>query len=301
MPRPRAMTKVAPARPKTAPEAPSVSAFGSSDQRPERAGEQRGEVEGEEARRSQRRLQQPPEEEEQEHVEADVDEAGVEEAAGDQAIPLAFGDRGPEEAEVDDELARPVRRKPARAAGDLDQEDDHVDRDQDVGRREGARTPGRAGRVPHHLGPLARALGAAHPDRGRGHAVGADRPAAGGAGDAGLAVGVAVTVSRPSGKAAYNRRRWRPPAPPASTPPSAGALLLVLGIVGFFYDASFGAARQLRGGARRARRSTAGSTSSTSPPARSGCWSPASPRAPTRCRRASSTRCWRSSAGDRWA
>ena len=29
MPRPRAMTKVAPARPKTAPEAPRVNAFGS--------------------------------------------------------------------------------------------------------------------------------------------------------------------------------------------------------------------------------------------------------------------------------
>ena len=44
-----------------------------------------------------------------------------------------------------------------------------------------------------HPGALLRALRAAHADRGRRHAVGADRAAAAGAGDAGLAVGVAVT------------------------------------------------------------------------------------------------------------
>ena len=65
MPRPRAITKVAPKRPKTAPEAPTVSAFGSSSRAPKRAGEQRGEVEDDEARRADRRLQQAAEEVEQ--------------------------------------------------------------------------------------------------------------------------------------------------------------------------------------------------------------------------------------------
>ena len=64
-PRPRAITKVAPKMPKIAPEAPTVSASGvGSSERAEGAGEQRGEVEGDEARRADRRLEQPAEEEE---------------------------------------------------------------------------------------------------------------------------------------------------------------------------------------------------------------------------------------------
>ena len=240
MPRPRAMTKTAPARPKTAPEAPTVRRVRLDDQRPEGAGEQRGEVEDEEARRPQRRLQQPPEDQQQEHVEADVDDAGVEEAAGDEAVPLAFGDGRAEEGEVDDELAAGVRRTARPPAGDLDQEDDDVDRDQDVGGRECARTPG----VPVGLRTTfvrwLRALRAAHPDRGRGHAVGADRPAAGGAGDAGLAVGVAVTGLG---------HRARQPTIAADGGPQPRPSLRRRGrrrscscsaSLGFFYDASFG-------------------------------------------------------------
>ena len=83
------------------PEAPIVSASGLSRHRAEGAGEERGEVEGDEARRADPRLEHAPEEVEGEHVEADVDQAGVEEAAGQQPVPLAFGDRGPEQAEVD--------------------------------------------------------------------------------------------------------------------------------------------------------------------------------------------------------
>ena len=66
MPRPRAITKVAPKMPKIAPEAPTVICRGSvSASAPKDAGEQRGEVEGDEARGADRRLEQAAEEEEQ--------------------------------------------------------------------------------------------------------------------------------------------------------------------------------------------------------------------------------------------
>ncbi len=65
MPRPRAITKVAPKMPKTAPEAPSVSASGREQQSAEGASEERGEVDGDEAWRADRRLEDPAEEEEQ--------------------------------------------------------------------------------------------------------------------------------------------------------------------------------------------------------------------------------------------
>ena len=55
----------------------------------------------------------------------------------------------------------------------------------------------------------------------------------------------------------------RDPAQPASTPPLVGALLVVLGIVGFFYGASFGP-RARSSEASASSPSTAGSTSSTS-------------------------------------
>ena len=79
--RPRAMTKVAPRTPKIAPEAPALTVFGSKQQGDERARQERGEVEEDEARRPDRRLQQPAEDEQQVHVEADVDDADVDEAA----------------------------------------------------------------------------------------------------------------------------------------------------------------------------------------------------------------------------
>ena len=79
----------------------------------------------------------------------------------------------------------------AAAAGDLGDEGG------DAERRSARRSRGRRrGPAPptglRTRGPLARALRAAHPDRGRGHAVGADRPPAVRAGDVRLAVGMSV-------------------------------------------------------------------------------------------------------------
>ena len=65
---------------------------GLDQQRTERPREQRGEVERPEAPRAERRLEQVPEEPEDVHVEAEVDQAAVEEAAGDQPVALAVGD-----------------------------------------------------------------------------------------------------------------------------------------------------------------------------------------------------------------
>ena len=68
-----------------------------------------------------------------------------------------------------------------------------------------------AGRdAPRHPRALAGALRAAHADRGRRHALGADRFPAGGAGDAGLAVRVSVAGLRHRDRGAYNRRRAGP-------------------------------------------------------------------------------------------
>ena len=176
--------------------------IGAEQERAERAGEQRGEVEGDEARRADSRLEDAAEEEEGEHVEADVEQAGVEERAGQQAVPLAFGDERPEQAEVEGDRAGAGAEAPA-AAGDLGQVRGDVERDQDVG---GGRVvvAGSDGAA-RHPGPLSGALGAAHAYRGRGHAVGADRPAAVGAGDAGLPARMPV-ASRHRGSAAYLRR-----------------------------------------------------------------------------------------------
>jgi len=65
-------------------------------------------------------------------------EAGVEEAAGDQPVPLAFGDRRPEEREFGDEGAAGDFES-AVPGSDLGQVDDDVERDQDEGRRGGCR------------------------------------------------------------------------------------------------------------------------------------------------------------------
>ena len=127
-----------------------------------------------------RRLEHAPEEVQRVHVQQQVEEAAVEEARGQQPPPLAVGHERAVEHEVAvDGVVR------ARLLSEVHQ---HVDRDQHVGdRRVGVHVAHRP-----HLGALARALRAAHPDRRRGHAVGADRVAAVRAGDPGLAVLVAV-------------------------------------------------------------------------------------------------------------
>ena len=74
-----------------------------------------------------------------------------------------------------------------------------------------------------HLGALAGALGAAHADRGRGHAVRADRPPAVRAAHAGLAVRMPVTVSiarrRASWRRAYRSTRIIGLSPGTRAPP----------------------------------------------------------------------------------
>ena len=69
-----------------------------------------------------------------EHVEADVEEAGVEEAAGQQPVPLAFGDRGAEEAEFRT-IELPRISKPPLPVAISARKTSDVERDQDEGRR----------------------------------------------------------------------------------------------------------------------------------------------------------------------
>ena len=156
-PRPRAITKAAAKRPKIAPDAPTVRVERDRQgDRAEGAGEERGEVEGDEAGGADRGLEQSAEDEEGEHVEADVEQAGVEEAAGQQPVPLAVGDGVALEAEVGDHRAAGAA-EPAGAGSDLGQIGGDVERDQDVGPAEPGLLEG--GRAAPHLGPLVGALG----------------------------------------------------------------------------------------------------------------------------------------------
>jgi voltage-gated sodium channel len=160
---------------------------GLDEQRPERAAQQRRQVKRGEAQGAQRGLEHLPEDPQQVHVEADVDDVGVQEAAGDQPPVLVVGgDRRTEQLEVREE---PVARGgAAEAEGPAGEEDDDTrDDDRDRDPRLAAY---RAHRV--DLRPLAGALRAAHAHRRGRHAVRADRAPARGAGDAGLPAGVAV-------------------------------------------------------------------------------------------------------------
>ena len=69
-------------------------------------GQQGDEVDAEEARRADRRLEQGAEDEQREHVERDVEEAGVQEPGGDDPPPVAVGDRRAVEARVVDQRCR---------------------------------------------------------------------------------------------------------------------------------------------------------------------------------------------------
>jgi hypothetical protein len=119
-----------------------------------------------------------------------MEEARVQEGRGDDPVRLAIGDRRAEEAEVADDRAAALERGDATAAEHLGEEGEHAGADDPVGHR-GVGATGGTNRV-SHLGSLLRALRAAHADRGRGHAVGADRPPAVRAGDVGLARRVSV-------------------------------------------------------------------------------------------------------------
>ena len=150
--------------------------------RAECAGQQRGEVDGAEAQLAEARLEHLPEDPQQVHVEADVEEAEralrVQEAAGERPPDVAVGDRAGGQHEVEVAVAAAAR---AEEQHDVDP-DQHVGQDRRAVHR----------RHRPHLRLLARALRAAHADRGRRHAVATDGPPAVRARDARLAVRVAV-------------------------------------------------------------------------------------------------------------
>ena len=208
-------------------------------QRAEGAAEERGEVEGDEAGRADRRLEHAAEEEEGEHVEADVDQAGVEEAAGDEPVPLAFGDQRPVEAEVDDDRAAADVVEAAAAAGDLGEEGERVERDQDEGRRRAReqRRPRRPPAPPWCAGwrtpDSASRPGSASCSRGRSAARRRSRRRR--SRDRG-----AGNRSQPRGSSSLQSRPMDGPSPARLYATAVGAALVVAGIVGFFYSASFG-------------------------------------------------------------
>ena len=186
IPRERISTAAAPISPNTAPEAPTVSACGVDQERAERAPQQRREVQRGEAAGPEQRLEHLPQDPQQVHVEADVEEASVQEAAGDQPPVLA--------------VVRPPGRCSAKSFRSrlLAEPVKPID---PVARNATAQTMMiptvtrgslRIVRMVWTFVRCLRALRAAHADRRRRHAVGADRPPAGRAGDARLAVGMAV-------------------------------------------------------------------------------------------------------------
>ena len=76
IPRARCMTNAAPISPKTAPEAPTVTALGDTSRAPNDPQTQRGEVEREEAHVPEPRLEHRAQPVQDVHVEADVQQPG---------------------------------------------------------------------------------------------------------------------------------------------------------------------------------------------------------------------------------
>ena len=85
MPWDRWAATATPNRPKIAPDAPTVSSCGLDEHHAERAREQRHDVDDAEAQTTERGLELRAEDPQREHVERDVEEVGVQEAAGDRA------------------------------------------------------------------------------------------------------------------------------------------------------------------------------------------------------------------------
>jgi hypothetical protein len=150
------------------------------------------EVDQGEAQPPHRRLQNGTEDPEREHVEEQVEEARVQEARRDDAPVLAVRNRCARQRAVGQKgtPAQAAAAGGARAAERGAEEHEHVDADQQVGQRRLIRRRARPHRA--HPGALVRALGAAHADRCRRHAVRANRPSAVRTVNAGLAVLVAV-------------------------------------------------------------------------------------------------------------
>ena len=176
--------------------------LGRKQERARGAAEQREEVDDREADPAEQRLERAAKPPEHQHVEPDVNQVHVQEAGGDQPVPLAVGDGGPVERATFEGLA--LHRARRAALGDLEQEDRDVHgdqrlRDDQAGRIAGGR-PG-ALRRGAHAGRLPCALRALDPDRRLHHAVRADRAVAVRARDEGLA-------ARDGGSRPSSARSW---------------------------------------------------------------------------------------------
>ena len=181
------------------------------DQRQERAAEQRHHVEHAEPPPLHRGFEQHPQLIQQEHVEPDVEQVGVQEAAGDGPPPVARRHGRAVERAVGADLVHP-------AEGEVEHRLDlHLGRHQvrhehgDVGRDQGERHHGpgheRAG-GDDLLAAAAGALGAMEPDRSLVHARRADGPVTALADHAGAPVGVPVAglhVGGGHGRSGYRR------------------------------------------------------------------------------------------------
>ena len=160
-------------------------------------GEQRDEVDTQEARRADRRLEQGAEDEQHVHVERDMQDPGVQEPRGDDPPPVAVGDGRPEQRRMIDHRASDRAEPRVRTRCQLGEEGGDVDRDQRV---RGGRRPGpEARRDAPHLGAIAGAFRAPHADGRDGHAVRTDRSPAVGARDVRLAVGMAIADGHGAG------------------------------------------------------------------------------------------------------
>ena len=165
------------------------------DQRACRAGKPGDEVHREVAKRAEVGLDPAADHVEDEHVEADVEDAPVQEGRGDQPPPASMGDLRPIQPPLCKHLA--ARLVDAGALRDRDQIDEHVHADQPVRHDGDAAGPRRHPHSRPHAPrsrPHVSVIGAARPDGRHGHALGADRALALGAGEAGLAVRMAVAV-----------------------------------------------------------------------------------------------------------
>ena len=216
----------APNTPKIAAEAPSVGRSGVNSKRAERARQQCREVDRGEVQLPDRGLERASDEPQRQHVQPDVDDAGVQEARGQQPPVLVIAvasSPGPNRTPwMYTPAAVAILRTAPAPVATSHRNTITLITIRNLGDRPGPRivrldqltlAPRLTARQPPHLRALAGALGAAHADRGRRHAVRADRAPAVGARDARLARRVSVTdrhansdASDPAGPAELPRR-----------------------------------------------------------------------------------------------
>ena len=170
MPRARSSTAAAPISPNTAPDAPTVERVGRDDQRAERAGEQRDEVDRGEAHRADRRLEHFPSRYSRYMLKKMCSRPACRKPLVTMPPVVAVGDVRAEERELVEDRVPPLPVRPD-AELPLGQEHDHVDRDQHVG---DDRLVRRAAQRPTFVRWLEHS-GQRMPTGRRRHAVGADR------------------------------------------------------------------------------------------------------------------------------